>query len=144
MFRLLRKTHVNLRLVDQIVSAEKLTVKQFVLAYQNTSEVLRAVDQNVLSARNVHKTELVSIKNVPTLVRELVALMQIAKRSTTVQYAVVRFLSRAIHLPGAIPYLLRLFQKSQCLTHVYHLLVVLTVNVGMSAVSRLVLVCQIT
>jgi hypothetical protein len=69
---------VCLPLVDPTVNAEKLMVRQCVLAKLDIREVHQTADQNALSAMNALKIGLVTIRSVLILAQELADRMQSA------------------------------------------------------------------
>jgi hypothetical protein len=69
---------VCLPLVDLTVNAEKLMVRQYVLAKLDIREVHQTADQNALSAMNALKIGLVTIKSVLIPAQELADRMQSA------------------------------------------------------------------
>jgi hypothetical protein len=95
------KVHVNHHLADQIRNVEITTVKQFVLASLNTSEVHPIAAQSVYSARNVLKTELASIKSVLIHALEHVDTTRDVKLSIIALFAVVRQVKPEIHSEDA-------------------------------------------
>jgi hypothetical protein len=79
----LKQTLVSHLLVVKTPNAVKLMVKQCVLAYQDTLELLLLVDLNASQAMSVLKMKLVAIKNAEILVQAPAASMRSARSLTT-------------------------------------------------------------
>lgn len=81
--------HVIQLLVEQIVNVASFTSTQSVPARLVLLVAHLIVDQSALSAQNVHKTELVSIKSASILVHPLAVKMLVVKSLITTQYVLV-------------------------------------------------------
>jgi hypothetical protein len=95
---LLKLTLVHRHLADQTLNVVKITILQFARVFLASLAHHHLVDLNVSQAVNVHSIKLVPIRNVLTLVQELVEFKLNVKSSTTIQSVVVKQATLEIHL----------------------------------------------
>jgi hypothetical protein len=85
----LKQTPVTHLHVDQILNVDKLTAKQFALAFLDILEVHQPADLNVSLVQSAYKMRLVLTLNAETLVLELVVLGRGVMLSITIQFVLV-------------------------------------------------------